>query len=343
MPRRATRAATRSALACLADNIPVDSTTPRSKNTKSVMPGSGKNTTPHRLKKKAKLALTPRSGGGSIQECIICMETCGTEGGKMTLRCHHSFCRQCVATHAARQVRHELPPSCPMCKGNLTVEEVVRCGPARDMLEESDDEDDEEPTMIIMEFEDEDGEGAGFWLMFDPEEDYDSEEEGEEDYESGEEGYDSGVEPEEANTDADESNLQGGKEDGDEGQSDAEDAIEDPRPYGGWRWSESHHAWVGSTSVSCPPPRGPPNLEWEGPDPLAGQSLRNAILVEESDAVESEASAEGDSKSHPTPHTPAPAHTADGVVADGVDTDPEAVVALTRAARRMMLGSEPAA
>ena len=47
----------------------------------------------------------PRTDGGSKQDCAVCMDVCGSEGGAIKLGCSHSFCRQCIATHAARQVR----------------------------------------------------------------------------------------------------------------------------------------------------------------------------------------------------------------------------------------------
>lgn len=46
----------------------------------------------------------PRTVGGSKQDCAVCMDVCGSEGGAIKLGCSHSFCRQCIATHAARQV-----------------------------------------------------------------------------------------------------------------------------------------------------------------------------------------------------------------------------------------------
>ena len=126
--------------------MPMGSSTTPSRKSKTVTlrtPNSrgGAAATPSsRLKKKAKLALTPRSSGGTAEDCPICMDPCGTEGGRVTLGCRHSFCRQCIATHAARQVRHELPASCPLCKGHLSEAEVESCGPAREMQEESDDD-----------------------------------------------------------------------------------------------------------------------------------------------------------------------------------------------------------
>ena len=48
----------------------------------------------------------PRTVGGSKQDCAVCMDVCGSEGGAIKLGCTHSFCRECIATHAARQVRH---------------------------------------------------------------------------------------------------------------------------------------------------------------------------------------------------------------------------------------------
>ena len=134
----------------------------------------------------------PRTVGGSKQDCAVCMDVCGSEGGVIKLGCSHSFCRQCIATHAARQVRHtrghtrlgtqpglarlrgsdvaalprpqrqqpglhgrplyphappshwqvrhSQPPSCPLCKGQLSEAEVAESGPAKEMADESDDE-----------------------------------------------------------------------------------------------------------------------------------------------------------------------------------------------------------
>lgn len=59
-------------------------------------------------------------------------------------------------------------------------------------------------------------------------------------------------------------------DDGEEGAED--DAEVDPRPYGGWRWSASHSAWVGGTHCTMPPPSAPPE-DWNDPDPLEGRML----------------------------------------------------------------------
>ena len=37
---------------------------------------------------------------------------------------------------------------------------------------------------------------------------------------------------------------------GDDEAEGEEEEEEDPRPYGGWRWSVSHHAWVGAAACS---------------------------------------------------------------------------------------------
>ena len=42
------------------------------------------------------------------------------------------------------QVRHHQPPSCPLCKGQLSEAEVAESGPAKEMADESDDEGGEE-------------------------------------------------------------------------------------------------------------------------------------------------------------------------------------------------------
>jgi hypothetical protein len=93
------------------------------------------------------------------------LDTVGTEGGTVILGCSHAFCRTCLATHVARQQRHEVDPSCPLCKGVLSASEIARCGAAKPMEEESDDEG-AERVMVIMEFEGEEGE-EGFWVQFD--------------------------------------------------------------------------------------------------------------------------------------------------------------------------------
>jgi hypothetical protein len=46
--------------------------------------------------------------------------------------------------HRHWQVRHNQPPSCPLCKGQLTEAEVAESGPAKEMADESDDEDSED-------------------------------------------------------------------------------------------------------------------------------------------------------------------------------------------------------
>ena len=367
--RRVTRSSTRKALASLENDVSLGSTTPRRKTSKSAMPGSCKSATPHRLKKKAKLAITPRTAGGSVLDCMICMDQCGTEGGQLTLGCCHSFCCQCIATHTARQVRHELPPSCPLCKGHLTEQEVVSCGPPKEMQEESEDEEEEEPVLVVMEFDEEDGE-KGFWLMLDADED--GSDWGEEGYSSGEEGCDSGevecdsCDEGEEDSDAGDENegLPGasidlGKKSADadadanvnaDGQDPEEVDEDDPRPYGGWRWSASHRAWVGNQSVSCPPPPGLPVEEWGGPDPLEGQVLRGLMSF---DAILNDAvveAAEDDTSTEDGDQAPEPImagrptrveaaplfHTADGMGGGGVGNQ-EAMIALTLDAKRMSL------
>ena len=238
------------------------------------------------------------------------MEPCGTEGGRVTLSCVHSFCRQCIATHAARQVRHDLAASCPLCKGELTEAEVESCGPAREMQEESDDEDGgEQEVLIIMEFDGEDDGEKGFWIMFDPgegvEDDSEEEDSGEEDEDEQDEddedgdvetsrdaaGNESGGDGVKAllkgdgegkggrgNAGGEDKQEPAAEEEGGSDDGEYQEATDDPRPYGGWRWSASHHAWVGNASVTCPPPREPPT-DFDGPDPLAGQQIEGVLAV----------------------------------------------------------------
>lgn len=288
----------------------------------------------------------------------------------MTLSCSHPFCRQCIATHAARQARHEQPASCPLCKGHLTEAEIQGCGPARELQEESDDEE-EQPVLIIMEFDGEDGEEAGFWLMMEDDDTDDSSEEG---YESGgqedeEVDEDEGDEmragaitgeftkandtdeevSEEGGEDFDKESGEGFDEEGDESEAlkavdqakrstllegfnaelisdddndqeveqehgqqhvgmrgmhgddallwdrnNADEAENDSQPYGGWRWSVSHHAWVGNSSVTGPPPRVPPSQAFDGPDPLAGQQITGILAINAELTETTEDDAEGD-------------------------------------------------
>ena len=49
---------------------------------------------------------------------------------------------------------------------------------------------------------------------------------------------------------------------------------------------------MGTTCVSRPPPRGPPDEEWQGPDPLEGHQLRSMAMAGED---EDEAEGGGDS------------------------------------------------
>ena len=390
MSRRVTRSAARSALAERETNVflaAADSTTTPSHNTgkkvadstttpsrktgKKVTlqtPGSRKSgaATPcSRLKKKAKLALTPRSAGGTPEDCTICMDKSGTEGGRVTLGCSHHFCRECLATHAARQVRHDQPPSCPLCKGQLTEAEVEQCGPAREMKEESEDEDGgEQEVLVIMEFEagDDCGPGGepGFWLMFDPGEASDDEEEEEDsgdeggwvsgsvsgseddiDREAGAEagaaaGAEAGAAAEAEEAFPLSSIDLGNVDDKEEGEPTAtasqaaydadDDADDDPRPYGGWRWSASHHAWVGNVSVTREPPSGPPEA-YDGPDPLAGRGIQGVIAVSASLGGGEEEEGEEEEEAE------------DGAAEEA---DPASTRALTRATRSMTLNSHPA-
>ena len=51
---------------------------------------------------------------------------------------------------------------------------------------------------------------------------------------------------------------------------------------------------MGTTCVSRPPPRGPPDEEWQGPDPLEGHQLRSGSMSgEEGDGAEVEVEGEG--------------------------------------------------
>lgn len=363
MSRRVTRSATRLALASLETN---STTTPSRRLGKKVTlqtPGSRKSVaTPcSRLKKKAKLALTPRSAGGTPDDCTICMDKSGTEGGRIMLGCCHHFCRSCLATHAARQARHEQAPSCPLCKGELTEAEVEECGPAREMKEESDDEDDgEQEVLVIMEFEE--GEDSGFWIMYDPgeeDEDADSDDDSANDSAdegSADEGSASGaasgieddIERAESETRAHGAEAEGSfvlssvdlghvkgeggeEEEGDAVQEDEEDdleAEEDSRPFGGWRWSASHHAWVGNVSVTRSPPAGPPSEAYDGADPLAGRAIAGVMAVSArlEGAEEEDEELERDGEANR------------GAAVEGG----RAARALTRASRNMTLNADPA-
>ena len=276
--RRVTRSSTRTALSRVQEQeasrsvaSPVTEEAP--KRTAPVL-------SPRQTRKKAKAkAPTPCSAGCSKIDCAICMDVCGTEGGVASLSCRHEFCRTCLATHLERQKRHELAPSCPLCKRelkdsevnisrtrsrsrhlshtiSLTHAQVKACGPGKAMQEESEDEGD--GVMVVMEFEGEDGE-EGFWVGFDGADDDDG-------FETGEEGEEGEFDGEEGDGPVPWSST--GEEDGGE-----EEEEEDTRPYGGWRWSVSHRAWVGNYYCTRPPPREPPSTPWEGPDPLAGRLL----------------------------------------------------------------------
>jgi len=365
MSRRVTRSATRAALASLQANAPVEGRTPSRSNKQLHLrtPASRKSvaTPSSRLKKKAKLTLTP----AAIDDCIICMDALGTEGGHVKLSCGHSFCRQCIATHAARQLRHEQPASCALCKNELTEAEIEGCGPAKEMQEESDDEEDGE-VMVIMEFEADDEEEGGFWLMYDMEdEEYDSEEEGwvtcdddeEDDIEEVVESSERadlgptcckpGAADREGEQDCTEQDCtqDGGLDDSEE--------PDDPRPYGGWRWSASHRAWVGNASVTCPPPRGPPTEPVAGPDPLEGQRIQGVLSMEarlELYGEVGETDGEVGEVAHDEGGHEQDGHTAklashaevDTAEADAVEGagEPEATRALTRATK-LTLNSDP--
>ena len=69
---------------------------------------------------------------------------------------------------------------------------------------------------------------------------------------------------------------------------------------------------MGTTCVSRPPPRGPPDEEWQGPDPLEGHQLRSSSMSgeegEEGDGAEVEVEGEG----HVEGGGDSVAHAADG-------------------------------
>ena len=71
------------------------------------------------------------------------MDLLGTENGVCTLACMHAFCRTCLATHAARQSRHNLPPSCPLCKRECLEREIEECGEPKELEEESEHDESE--------------------------------------------------------------------------------------------------------------------------------------------------------------------------------------------------------
>ena len=107
---------------------------------------------------------TPMSEGGTKLDCPICMDKVGSENGHLTLACRHSFCRTCLATHTSRQQRHQMAASCPLCKRECSAAEVSACGAAKEMQEESEDEE-EGRVMVLVQFEGEDGE-EGYWVEF---------------------------------------------------------------------------------------------------------------------------------------------------------------------------------
>ena len=99
-------------------------------------------------------ACTPRSRGGEkIPDCLVCLDTLGTDGGTAVLGCQHAFCKACIATHCARQERHDQAASCPLCKAAISSSELVLLGPAKEQIEESEDEG---PGPVVV-FESQDG------------------------------------------------------------------------------------------------------------------------------------------------------------------------------------------
>ena len=263
-------------------------------------------------KRRKKAAPTPKSTGGSKRHCPICMDKVGMQNGFITLACRHSYCRTCLATHHARQQRHEQPPTCPLCKRECSGAEVEACGEAKKMEEDSESEDElDGGVMVLVEFEGEDGE-QGYWIEFNGAELDDSDEDDlygedgsddeqdmrhifiEEDAEHGEpssefaaaaneEGWRAVERRRRAARRAErraallEGMLQVDENQEEEGEDEEVEEDDDPRPYGGWRWSASHNAWVGGTHCSRPPPvRAPAEGEWEATglrDPLEGRWL----------------------------------------------------------------------
>ena len=346
MSRRVTRSVTRAALASFQTNGPLEGRTPSCGDKKVQLlrtPASRKSeaTPVSRLKKKSKLTLTP-----AIDDCIICMDQLGAAGGQVKLTCGHSFCRQCIATHAARQLRHDLPASCALCKSGLTEAELEGCGPAKEMQEESDDED--EPVLVIMEF-DGDDEESGFWLMYDDEE-YGSEDgsedgwvtcddEEEDDEEIGQGGGPNGEpRPSSAAGKGEAGEAEAGEAEQDSTEEDDLGDPDDPRPYGGWRWSTSHRAWVGNASVTCPPPRGPPTEPVAGPDPLEGQRIQGVLSLEARLELYGEQGPAGDGEAE-RGEGGGQREEADADAAEGAGVQ-EAMRALARATEKLALDSD---
>ena len=279
-PARVTRATTRSALTRLqplADSASSSTTTSRTVAAakKRVEPPL-QTPSSHKVAKTA-AAATPRSPGGTKLECVICMDALGADGGVLELGCKHSFCRACVATHIARQQRYDLTPSCALCKQALSDAEVEAAGDPNEEQEQS--EKDESEGMMVLVFEGEDGEEQGFWVQFDPNDD-DDDDDDDEGEEEDDENQLSHIFLEESDQEENDADGAGGaraarrrrRSDG-ERRGDGEGEEEQPEDlWGGWRWSASHNAWVGSHHCTLPPPTAPPD-SWDGPDPLEGRWL----------------------------------------------------------------------
>ena len=78
------------------------------------------------------------------------------------LSCQHAYCRTCLATHVARQARHEQPASCPLCKAELDEREVEAFGEPKEELEESETEGEDGLFVYV---EGDNGE-PGFYVRF---------------------------------------------------------------------------------------------------------------------------------------------------------------------------------